>query len=367
MISPELRFEGFDVESWTNLVGIFSPGVVERMDNQPATSDAPQVARGETDRGRGALVMVVDRGGRILKAFHTSRGRIADLANEQWSGPEALPELTRQYGALRAFVVAEGAADEIAERLALRLQRGDDYATQWLAFARIFREMQEAGQVHVHPNPLGNVPVPTPGTLRRALDILLPDDHSVVLTVWSGETPYTTVALRRRRGSIDRVVGPDLITRWVGPLGGDFRRDHRVIVEAVSHALAPVHVGIFSQRRTLEELLRSAEPGVWAQATAVRDVIVYPTPPYLAIALGADAVRGVADVTRRFLGGIDFLAAVTPLTDIVRSRVAERVSEVASVSQTLGFDPLSALSAWLRRDDGTEPGEADEQERRRDL
>jgi hypothetical protein len=357
MISPELRFEGFDVESWTNLVGIFSPGVVERMENQPATSDAPQIARGEAAGGRGALIIVLDRSGRVLKAHHTSHGRIVDLP--EWTGPQSLPELARAYGAVRALVLAEGAADEMAERLSLRLQRGDDYATQWLAFARIFREMQEAGQVHVFPNPVGSVPVPSPGTVRRALDILLPDDHSVVLTVWSGETPYTTVALRRRRGAIDRVVGPDLITRWVGPLGGDFRRDHRVIVEAVSHALAPVHVGLFSQKHTLEELLRASSPGVWAQAAAVRDVIVYPTPPYLAIALGADAVRGVTDVTRRFLGGIDFFAAVTPLTDMVRSRVSERVSEVASVTQTLGFDPLTVLSAWLRRDEIQDPAETD--------
>jgi hypothetical protein len=120
-----------------------------------------------------------------------------------------------------------------------------------------------------------------------------------------------------------------------------------VVVEAVSHALAPVHVGIFAQKRTLEALLRASSPGVWAQAAAVRDVIVYPTPPYVAVALGADAVRGVADVTRRFLGGIDFLSAVSPLSDLVRSRV----SAIASVTEILGFDPLSALATWLRRGD----------------
>jgi len=349
VISPELRFEGFDVESWTNLVALFSPGVVERLETTPATSDAPHVARGEADGARGALIVVLDDTDRVLKSYHTSRGRIVDL---DWTGPAALPELTREYGAVRGLVLREGAADEMAERLALRLQRGDDYATQWLAFARIFREMTEAGNLHVHPSPLSNVPVPSPGTVRRALDILVPEDHSVVLTVWSGNQPYTTVALRRRRGAIDRVVGPDLITRWVGPLGGDFRRDHRVVVEAVSHALAPVHMGIFTERRTLEELLRASSPGVWAQAAAIRDIIVYPTPPYIAVALGADAVRGVADVTRRFLGGIDFFEAMTPISDLVRSRI----SEVASVKATLGFDPLSALSAWLRREDAPEGG-----------
>jgi len=345
VISPDLRFEGFDVESWTNLVALFSPGVVERMENQPATTDAPTADKRDTDGAldlRGALVVVLGNGDRVLKSYHTSRGPIVDLT---WGGPESLAELCRTYGARRALTLREGVADEMAERLALRLQRGDDYATQWLAFSRIFREMEDAGQIYVYPRPLEKVPVPSAGTVNRALDIILPDDHSVVMTVWSKGRPFTTVALSRRDGCIDRVVGPDLITRWVGPLGGDFRRDHRVIVDAVSGALAPVHLGVFAELSTLEGLLRASGPGAWAQAVAVRDVIIYPTPPYAAVALGADAVRGVATETRRLLGGVDFFQAFSPLTDLVRSRIAE----VASVKATLGFDPLHALSAWLRR------------------
>jgi hypothetical protein len=197
-----------------------------------------------------------------------------------------------------------------------------------------------------HPRPLANVPIPTPNTVRRALDIFLPDDHSLLVVLWDREHVWTSAALRRRRGSIDRVAGPDLISRWVGPLGGDFRRDHRVIVDAVSHSLAPVHLGLFTEASTMRALLREARSGRWAQAVAVRDVIVHPTPPYVAVALGADAVRGVASQTRRILGGIDFFEAVSPITGMIRSRVAE----VASVRDTLGFDPLVALGAWLRRD-----------------
>jgi hypothetical protein len=349
VISAELKFEGFDVRSWTNLISLFSPATVERMQSAPIESDAPELTRDERPPREGTLVVVLDTHEQVLKAFHTARGRVTDL---EWTGKRSLPLLAETYGARRVVALTEGVMDEVSERLALRLQRGDDYVTQWLALARIIREMQEAGLMTFHPRPLANVPIPSAGTVRRALDVVLPDEHSAVFVLFERQRPWTSFALRRRRGSIDRVVGPDIVSRWVGPLGGDFRRDHRVVVESVSRSLAPVHFGLFTEVATARRLLSEDDPGRWAQAVAVRDVIVHPTPPYVAVALGADAVRGVARTTQRFLGGIDFFQAFGPITDALRSRVGE----VASVKSLLGFDPLDALAAWLRRD--REEGEA---------
>ncbi|MCC6875873.1 MAG: hypothetical protein IT378_16315, partial [Sandaracinaceae bacterium] len=45
------------------------------------------------------------------------------------------------------------------------------------------------------------------------------------------------------------------------------------------------------------------------------------------------------------LGGIDALAPLAPIATFLRGRVAE----VASVTATLGFDPLKLLASWLRR------------------
>jgi hypothetical protein len=352
MISASLRFEGFDSQSWTNLVSLFSPGLTARLNRTPVTSDAPELdTREAAEQNVGSLVIIVDDQDQPLKAFHTTRGRVTDT---NYSSPSQMPDLCERYGAHRVFVLREGVMEEITERLALRLERGDDYVTQWLTLMRILRELQDAKLIRIWPRPLENVPVPSPGTVRRALDVVLPDERCMLVTLWQGSSPWTALALRRRSGAIDTVVGPDLICQWAGPLGGDWRRDHRVIVDAVSRALAPVHVGVFSEVDTMRDLLQDATPGHWARSAALRDVIVYPTPPYAAVALGADALRGVTRTTRRFLGGIDALSAVSPITDLIRGRIAE----IASVRDLLGFDPLEALAAMLRR----EPTESTEDE-----
>src|SRR5690606_39021306 len=120
---------------------------------------------------------------------------------------DALPELTRRFSARRCVVVRDGVMEEISERVAMRLQRGEDYIAQCLTVMRVVREMLDAGLLHVWPRPLANVPVPTPGMARRAMDLILPDDRCLVLVVWESTALWTAVVLRRRGGSVDFVAG----------------------------------------------------------------------------------------------------------------------------------------------------------------
>lgn len=347
MISGSLRFEGFDSRSWTHLISLFAPNVPRRMTTEGA-GDAPELGAPDPAAARdGTLVVVLDDRERVLKAMHTERGRVVGL---EYGGPDQLEALAHAWGARRCVIVREGVIEEIGERIARRLGRDDDYIAQLLVVARTVREMSEAGLLLTWPRPLGDVPIPTIGMVRRALDTVLPDEHALVLVVWQGSAPWTGVVLRRRGGAVDLIAGPDLIARWTGPLGGDWRRDYRVISDAVTRAVAPVHLGVFTELPTLRALLRSAEPGAWTRAVAVRDVIVHPTPPYVAVALGADAVRAIARQSAAWLGGIDALGQLAPLAGYVRGRVAE----VASVTATLGFDPLAVLATWLRRAEDSE-------------
>lgn len=343
MISDALRFEGFDSRSWTNLISLFAPRVVSRLESEAAASDSPEIDEEHAGEGRdGSLIVVLDDQERVLKAMHTVRGRVVGL---EYEGPDHLEDMAARYAARRCVVLREGVMEEISERVARRIERGDDYLAQLLVVARTVREMNEAGLLVTYPRPLADVPIPTMGMVTRALDSVLPNEHAMVLVVWNGATPWTGLVLRRRAGAIDLVAGPDLIARWTGPLGGDWRRDHRFVIDAVERAVAPVHLGVFTELVTLRSLLRSTEPGAWARAAAVRDVIVHPTPPYVAVALGADAVRAAAQSSARWLGGIDAIGQLAPLAQYVRGRVAE----VASVTATLGFDPLKLLAGYLRQ------------------
>jgi len=342
VISEALRIEGFDSRSWTNLISLFAPNVVGRLETEAIDSDAPEIDEGDDAEARGTLVIVLDDRERVLKAMHTKLGRVKGLTYE---GPDALAQMAERWGASACVVLREGVVEEITERVAKRVERGDDYVAQCLAIARAVREMSEAGLLLSWPPTLDGVPVPTMGMVRRALDSVLPDGHAMVAVVWSGSSPWTAMVLRRRAGMIDLIAGPDLLARWTGPLGGDWRRDYRVIGEAVERAVAPVHLGLFTEVSTLRHLLRDYDPGAWAQAVAVRDVIVHPMPPYVTVALGADTLRLAAQISARWLGGIDALSQLAPIGRYLRAQVAE----VASVSQTLGFDPLKLLAQWLRR------------------
>ncbi|MBK8173453.1 MAG: hypothetical protein IPK60_24390 [Sandaracinaceae bacterium] len=361
MISPHFRFEGFDAASWTNLLSLFAPGVVDRIEEYPQDTTVPEVDRTDaaTNERAGSVIIICNEAGRVLKTFHTSRGRIRDLVYE---GPQDLPRIAETYGAFRAIALKEGVMEEVVERLSVRLSRSDDYIAQWLMLVRIFRDMMDAGQIHLYPNPMANVPVPTPAMVRRAIDLVLPDGHAIVMVLWHAENVWTGAVLRRQGGMIDFVAGPDMLARWTGPLGGDWRRDYRVISQAVSRAVAPVHLGIFAEVDTVRALLRSPDRGAWARAAMVRDLVIHPTPPYVAVALGADAVRAAAHSTSKFLGGYDAFAFLQPLATYVRGRI----TEVTSITQTLGFNPLSLLGQALRSrpapsmspfDAGSVPGE----------
>ncbi|MCB9614409.1 MAG: hypothetical protein H6722_18380 [Sandaracinus sp.] len=348
MISADLRFEGFDARSWTNLVSLFLPGLPERLDRAADATDSPVAAGGP--RPSGSVLVVVDEDDVVLAATHTQRGRVRELASTTIDR-ESLATLALSAGAHRVLVVREGAMEELAEQLGARFRSEDTYLAQMLELLRAARELEGAGDLTLWPNPIANVPIPNAATFDRALDLVLPDGRAGVMVLWDGPV-WTAVVLRRRNGAIDLVAGPDALVRWTGPLGGDWRRDYRVVVDSVARSVAPVHFGLFAEAPTIRTLLRAADAGQWAQAVAVRNVVLSPMPRTVAAALGADAVRGLGRASARALGGLDFAGALLPLVREVRARV----THASTVSEILGFDPLAVLGAVLRRDEG-EPRE----------
>ncbi len=339
MISADIRVEGYSARSWGNLLSLFAPGVLDRVDAPARRSDAAEQPGGS--RPVGALLVLLDDEERPVVCLHTHHGR------QPLPDPGALsdePALARRYRARRLFVMRQGALEEVAERLAARVGRGDDYLAQWLAVWQVLRDLSEAGLFRSWPHGGRRIPVPTAGAVQRALDLVLPDGSVFCGVLWEHEEVWTAAVLRRRAGSVDLLAGPDLLARWTGPLGGDWRRDHRVILRAVDREVGPVHLGLFSEAHTVRELLRRGEPGAWARATTVRDVVLSPAPPYVTLALGADAVRGVAAASSRLLGTMQWWEVVSPLLEEVR----HRVEEATGLRAVLGFDPLVQLGHWLR-------------------
>lgn len=344
MIDPALSFEGFDARSWTRLLGLLSPRVADRLDASPLSSDDPESEAADPSDAGGTVTLIVDEQHQPLKAIHSVRGRIRDAT---YTREEPLEHVASRYQANRVLVIQRGALPELFEEIGLLVNTQQDYVSQWITVAGIVRRSIEAEQIRSWPRPLANVPIPSTASLERAMDLILPVHQAMAVVLWSGGEIWTAAVLRRGARGIDRILGPDLILDATGPLGGDWRRDHRVITRAIGHELAPLHLGLFAELDTMTALLRTTRPGAWARALAVKDIVVYPTPGYVRLAMGADVARAVVSRTSSWALGLKPLRALEPFVQNLQNRVLE----VASVTETLGFNPLAVLAQQVRGDD----------------
>jgi hypothetical protein len=330
VIDPHIVFEGFDAASWASLVHLFVP------DRPPATAREREAM---APHAHGTLVVVTDEE-RPVAAFVTDRGRI-DV--ERVGSLETLAETCAHVGAERAVVLKAGAVERITEAAAERMELHADYVTQWLTLLAVLREAERAGELRRWPE-RSRRPLPTPQVLQHTLDVVLPQQRTLLAVLWNEHRVVTAVAVRRGHRGIDRVVGPHPILTWAGPLSGDLQRDHRALHRGVTQMLGDVHLGVFGQRRRIDELLRRPDPGAWAKAVATREVIVHPTPGYAAVALATDTARAAAGWASSALEGLELQAIVGPM-----SRLGSIGSGVrGSVTKALGFDPLAALRDRLR-------------------
>ncbi|HMI92473.1 MAG TPA: hypothetical protein VK509_13960 [Polyangiales bacterium] len=330
MLAEDIRFEGFDAPAWLNLLSLFAKRTVS-------------VARDDlgAPTARGTLVVVLDDAGKPCASFATDRGPIA---LEPFDPATELEAVCARHGVAAAVLLQEGAIEELTERAADLVLAAPDYVAQWLALLTVARQLEDEKLLWFWP-PRGRMRLPSPAVLRRALDLLLPDDHVALFALWDGPELWTACALQRSGGQLSACIGPDRLLSWAGPLSGDYRRDQRALQRAVSRALAPVHIGLFAQRERIEQLLADPNPGAWARAFALREVIIDPAPAYVHVAVGADAARAASRRASAWLGGLDLISYVAPAGQYVR----DHVSRVGSVSNILGFNPLQALASRLRR------------------
>mgnify|MGYP001826970513 FL=1 len=280
MISEDFAFFGFDEASWDRLVSL-AVG-----DNEP----------------HGVLVVVINRAAVPVAAFHTERGAVDPSTLPP---PGALEALCTAAGARACIVMRERAMGDVADYLAEPLDPDQDFVTRVMRFVHALRELGNGNWVRVWPNPFPDLLLAAAPAAKPATELFLPDGHSVVLGVFEAGELWTGAVLRRRGGTFDVFAGPQAISDWAGPLGGQWRRDHRVLIDAIERELGPIHMGLFMEKGTAEALLSGRQAGDWALAFAARDLVVHPLPRFAAAGLGVDVLRGAAQVARDVLQGIE--------------------------------------------------------------
>lgn len=344
MISIETEVTGFDARSWSRLVGLVAPGAIGRS---PGSA-----ARAATEPG-GVLWVIYSEGRN--RALHSRRGA---LVLEDFHGPDDLERVAPLHGARYAIAAEEGALEELYERIGARSHPGDDLFTTVLLVIGALQELIEAGRIATSPRLSANVPLPTHEVLLSAWNAFLPDEKCMVLATFEDASLDTAVVLRRRGVALDRVMGTEALRSMVGPLGGDFQRDFRVIRAAVEREVGPLAFGMYTETDTLRRLLRAEDSGVWARAIAGREVMVDPMPPWMAMVAGAGALRAAVTRSQALFEAVGLAGLFGPLASSVR--LASDVLREVDLREMLGFDPLELLGLLIRRS-ATAPRSEDEE------
>lgn len=177
----------------------------------------------------------------------------------------------------------------------------------------------------------------------------------MLVGLFEGDDLWTSIALRRGPLGIDLVMGPDEVRSELGLLSGDFRRDHRHLARCVSDVMGPLSLGCFAERGTFRALEVDPTPGAWAMAVAVRDVVLSPVPPAMALPLGLDAGRAAFTALRDVAARFDSRGVIPHALGLLRdSPLGQTINATLSdktVEDLLGFHPLEMLRKLLERDE----------------
>jgi hypothetical protein len=331
VLSPDVRFEGFTATDWVRVLSLFRPRRASGAERDPS-------------RARGGVV-AVHAGGKLRKLVHTDVGRLRlDDLQREW--PLAAAAIARRHDASWAAVIEAGALDNIMDRFGARARRGDDLTTQTLLLLQAARDELVAGRLELWPRRLRGVPIPTSGVVRGTVDSVCPSGKTILVGLFEAGELWTSVALRRGEDGFDLILGPDEVRGDMGLLAGDWRRDYRHLFRVIEERSSPVALGCYAEVSTLRKLVVDPNPGAWARAVAVRDVILSPVPAAVAIPLGIDAGRAALSALRSLAERVDPIGIVGPTL----RALFESTGKDRDVAAVLGFNPLELVRRLITRD-----------------
>jgi len=340
VFSPGVRLVGFTTTDWERLLSLFQP---RRPSGEVRDADRPAGA-----------VIGIHEGGKLVKLVHTRVGRLRldEIGRGQMLSAELL---ARETQASTALLVERGVLDGLMERFAERLHAGQDLTEQLLALLEVVRrEMSAPAKVgtptlEVWPRRLASIPLPSKSMVDGVIESVCPADRAMVVVVFEAGELWTCLALRRDPSGFDLVLGPEELRADMGLLSRDWRRDYRHLARAVEdHTNARLSLGVFSEVSTLRRLEVDPAPGAWARAVAVRDVLLAPVPPALALPLGVDATRGAISIVRSVLERVDPSDVLGSTFGGTLQAAFDRVRE--TVPRGEPFRPLEILRLLLSRE-----------------
>jgi hypothetical protein len=334
VLTPDVRFEGWNADDWQRLLSLFAP-------RAPVTT--PDAA--DRERPRGGLFIVHD-GSHVRKVLHTDKGRLSP--GIAW--PASLESIAHAHGVEWVVAGQIGALDDVMERFGARAQRSDDLTTQALSLVTILREVHLEGGMQRWPSRLSNIPLPNERMIERVLDSVCPSGKAIVLGLFQEGLLWTALVARRRGRGFDVIAGPDELRPAMGVLSGDFRRDYRHLADVVEDRYAPLALGCYGEVDTLRALQSETQPGAWSRAVALRDIVLSPMPAAAGLALGVDTVRFAYGAARAVVARVDPLGVALPLLSSAQQRIGSALAD-RGVGRALGLDFFATLRALTKREE----------------
>jgi hypothetical protein len=328
VLAPDVRFEGFTTTDWVRVLSLFRP--------RPKAHEAR-----DPDRPRGGVI-AVHEGGKLKKLLHTKVGRLRlDDAQRDW--PMSAHALAVRHHASWAAILSAGVLEDVMDRFAARVRRGDDLTAQTVTLLQVAREEATSGRIDLWPGRLRGVPIPPAGVVSGTIDSVCRPGKTMLVGLFEDDALWTCFAMRRSGAGFDLLLGPDEVRGDMGLLAGDWRRDYRHLAHAVEHRAGPLSLGCFAEVATIRSLLVDPTAGAWARAVAVRDVILSPIPPALGIPLGIDAGRAALSALRAVTERYDALG--------ILGRAALGIAGDGDDEKGLfGFHPLELLRKLISRE-----------------
>lgn len=328
MFTPDVQLLDFTVQDWLRLPDLFRP------ERGSSARQASATAGG---------IIAVREGQRLLKVTSTVRGRLPLPA----PGSATAQLLAAEHESVFAVVLSTTALEQFGDRFARRLEQGQSFYAQIEAFVAALRDLEREGEVELWPTAFVDWPIPTERAFGSALDLVCPDGKSLVLGAFDGGDLYAALGLRRRGAAFDLVLGPDRVREDMGLLSGEFARDYRYLGAAMEARLGPVAVGCYAELGTFQRLASQPQPGAWAAAVAMRDVVLTPITPGVAVPLGVDVGRAVLSLAQSVAGRFGFFGSMSAPAS-VGARLTQAYSLVeGDVRRYLGFDPWRMLARWF--------------------
>jgi hypothetical protein len=310
VISPHIRFDHIDAATWKNTLRLLTP---------------PSPAGRKAGPRRPGLVLFIEDGA-CTKALQPG-GELLRAADFPWGGSWSLGRMRRAAGAPWAVAIEEGALERVIDQMDAHARTDEDIVAQGLHFARALRAEVGKG-LHVDPDPLARVPVPSYAALQRTADLLLPDGRSAALMVFDGDAVWASIIVAKERGDLVRVTTHAAL----GVARPEFRRGaHKELLGAIESRVARPHVAGFMTLAAWRDV-SSSRPGALAKQAATGEAVLDPAPAWLLALTGMGAVAGMAQGATQLLGRF--------VPDSIKSTAR---ALTASPFAALGFDPISVF------------------------